>query len=206
MPASSSHQTPLTLLSAFVRALAHKVRTPLSVITNDLTYLRTLVPPEECERSLERSREIANLLRRLCDGCDADLDLRPLTLSAVLPPNLASLSECTVVGDEQKLRLAFEFLNEVLFSLGRGAIDAVGTVTPECTNLEIRHVMDGARPELDGRRFECFTALVNIALERDTPFPPLLDALLLAHGCAIEISVDGSKISIGLRFPRPSVA
>ncbi len=205
MPSRTSHGTALALLSAFVRAIAHKVRTPLSVITNDLSYLQTLVPPNECDRSLERSREIANLLRRLCEVGDAEVVLKPLLLGAVLPPNLAGLSELTVLGDESKLRLAFEFMNEVLFALGRGAMDVAGSVTQASSIIELRHAMDVARPEIDGQSFETFTSLVNLALERDSPFPPLLDALLLAHGCGMQLRISGVQLVLRLSFPRVAV-
>lgn len=45
-----------------LKVLSHKVRTPLSVVMNDLSYYSSLLPAEECDRPLRRCREIADLL------------------------------------------------------------------------------------------------------------------------------------------------
>lgn len=52
----------LTVYRVLMKVLSHKVRTPLSVVMNDLSYYDGLLPDEECDRPLRRCREIADLL------------------------------------------------------------------------------------------------------------------------------------------------
>jgi len=52
----------LKVYRVLMKVLSHKVRTPLSVVMNDLSYYDGLLPDEECDRPLRRCREIADLL------------------------------------------------------------------------------------------------------------------------------------------------
>lgn len=52
----------LQLFASFLHGFSHTIRTPLSVINNDLAYFETLVGAAECTRSQRRCREIAELL------------------------------------------------------------------------------------------------------------------------------------------------
>ena len=98
------------LLEGFARVLSHKLRGPLSVIQNDLTYLQSLVPQGECTRSLERCRQITNLLREnlpsaFLSGSGIDDALRKLLamVERLLPENI----EPEVSIGPTKIRIAF---------------------------------------------------------------------------------------------------
>jgi signal transduction histidine kinase len=55
----------LEIISALSHALSHKIRTPLSVISNDLFFLQSLVPEGECARALKRCQEISSILQSM---------------------------------------------------------------------------------------------------------------------------------------------
>ncbi len=50
-------------ITHLIEALCHKIRTPLSVISNDLVFLETTLGPSEVERSKRKIEEIKNILR-----------------------------------------------------------------------------------------------------------------------------------------------
>lgn len=58
----SSIQALATLLS-LMRAISHQIRTPLSVISNDLVYFKSLIDPAECERGISKCRQISDLFK-----------------------------------------------------------------------------------------------------------------------------------------------
>lgn len=60
------------LLSAFAQGLAHKLRNPLSVVSNELCTLSRLIGEQHCSLALKHCREISQVLR----GIDTALRLR----------------------------------------------------------------------------------------------------------------------------------
>lgn len=72
----------LDLLSAFLRALSHKIRTPLSVISNDLTYFQTLVPNEDFSRAIGKVQDISEILRSFSQPIGVTLKLQSLSGAA----------------------------------------------------------------------------------------------------------------------------
>ncbi len=63
MPEASDSE--LELAARLLRALSHRVRGDLSVVTNDLVYLSSLVDPAELERPRARCASIASSLTSL---------------------------------------------------------------------------------------------------------------------------------------------
>lgn len=59
------HDTDFALCARLVRSLTHLIRGDLSVITNDLTYLGSLVEPHEVERAQARCARVATTLSKL---------------------------------------------------------------------------------------------------------------------------------------------
>lgn len=48
----------------YLRTLAHDIRTPLSIISNDLSYLSSLVGDSETKRPIDKCRQISELLNQ----------------------------------------------------------------------------------------------------------------------------------------------
>lgn len=93
----SSMQSPgpkaAELVTALLQALAHKIRTPLSVISNDLNYFATLIDPDECSRSKRRCHEIDQILRDVVT-CSKAASQRPNCTASVLLEHLEQLWGC----------------------------------------------------------------------------------------------------------------
>ena len=64
-PPEIVHDTDFALYARLVRCLTHRIRGDLSVITNDLTYLGSLVEPHEVERAQARCARVATTLAKL---------------------------------------------------------------------------------------------------------------------------------------------
>jgi hypothetical protein len=58
-------ESEFTVCARLLRALSHIVRGDLSVVTNDLTYLSTIAPPEELERPRARCASAAATLAKV---------------------------------------------------------------------------------------------------------------------------------------------
>jgi hypothetical protein len=80
MQMSEAPLTSLEILSALSHALSHQIRTPLSVISNDLFYLQSLVPEGECARALKRCQEISAVLQSV--ALQEELFESPAAISA----------------------------------------------------------------------------------------------------------------------------
>jgi hypothetical protein len=59
MSTADDNQNELQVCARILRALAHRIRGDLSVITNDLAYIATLVDPSETERARNRCSRIS---------------------------------------------------------------------------------------------------------------------------------------------------
>lgn len=109
-----SEQRPLFLLRSFASALAHQVRTHLSIISNDLFFLQTLVQPGETARAIERCGQISELLKPAIDLAQAAGKAVPLSLGtevkAAFPD--AEIAEATsqVLAVPEQLRQLLQIL------------------------------------------------------------------------------------------------
>jgi len=65
------NDSELDLCARILRSLAHKVRGDLSVITNELAYVATLVDSDEIKFSRARCDSIADTLSTVCELVDA---------------------------------------------------------------------------------------------------------------------------------------
>jgi hypothetical protein len=60
MASKSALETSINLL----KLLSHRIRTPLTVISNDLAYFKTLLPnPQDCDRAISRCWQISDIFK-----------------------------------------------------------------------------------------------------------------------------------------------
>jgi hypothetical protein len=87
MTDNNSSESELQVCARVLRALAHRIRGDLSVITNDLAYIATVVDPAEVERARSRCSRISTALAHIgtLSGLEARAEDNPLMpLSQVL--------------------------------------------------------------------------------------------------------------------------
>lgn len=109
------------LFSILMQGLAHQLRTPLSVISNDLSYFKTKLGDGDCVRSAAKVREISNILKDLAlieNNTQQELtcsDLRKLKLFSQTACYFdAKFEEFCVTLPLQKFRHAVDVIDELI--------------------------------------------------------------------------------------------
>ena len=109
-----------TVLSIFAQGLFHRLRTPLSVISNELTYLARQAGEENCALAVKHCAEISRILREI----DSTLRHKPGMKSTSLEELLSSVgvrsssktARAAVNCDLEAFATAFRAVTEKLFS------------------------------------------------------------------------------------------
>jgi len=105
----------------FIEALCHKIRTPLSVISNDLSFFESTLGKEEISRSKRRLDEIKIILKECAEV--SNLSDQSIRLSDVVAPFL-SKEECPTqfeiryLENGENTKLGLSFLKRVLSETG----------------------------------------------------------------------------------------
>lgn len=203
----SDEQFALRTIQALVGALSHKLRTPLSVVQNDLSYLATVFAPEEFVRPIERCKQISQVL-----GASRVPKIEPL--------NTEALSPLDVVG-QQGWELESELDRAILVSVNRAALTYV---TKQWLNLfqSVDVQSSGYLGPMRVSQFEgSFLMGASCKVSRDVisndetysyfiePFynlmnldsieAPLIDAVVAACGWRVELSINQNLITANLR-------
>ena len=198
---------PLFLISSLMRGMAHRLLTPLSVISNDLNYLKTQLPPGECERSLARCREIAQALKTaaaLGIGSDRRERLPAVEfIGRVLAAQGIRLeggsgAPAFLSADPELLTTAFRLLAETMTALSAGAAPRA-KVEPAAGqllfNFEIPSAGGGAPAE-----YASLTELFRRALDSDHYAPVFVDAILMALGGSLRAGLS-DRLMVEVRLP-----
>ena len=192
---------PLVLLAAFSRALAHKIRTPLSVISNELSCLAA-ESPEGATTATVRAREIAEILKSACRITSAKVAIERITLASVIEDRASELHSITLRADPALLKTAFDALRCVFRRYGDGEC-SVAVVANSLSEGLVRLVFSGPW-SADIAPHESFSSLSELVSERlslDSLDAPLFDAVMLAHGIEMDISFEDARLSVGLMVP-----
>ncbi len=193
------------LLDHLLRGLAHDIRTPLSVISNDLQYFATQLPKGECDRSLRRCKEISEHLSALSAILvDPDMERTGFPLLALLHE---SLSECwalssispdvTVESEQQRLGYVLKEIDRVL-----------GLEASSKANAVVHWQDDGAlvfsfpAHALSDTFVSAtsLTELVESITNSHFTSPPIADAVCSTLKLAFECKREGEQGVIVLRF------
>lgn len=75
-------ESEFSIFSRFSGAFSHVVRGDLSVITNEISYLATKMPPEELGRVRNRCSQIAATVSKIA-GLQSDISLSPVSADAI---------------------------------------------------------------------------------------------------------------------------
>lgn len=179
--------TSLRLLNALIRALAHQVRTPLSVISNELTVYKTLLPGENVGRLLERCRGISALLQKVSlphERSDVAADI--VSIARAEGAEVRGAQSVFVGLSERQARWLCAALRAV-FCPGSAPWVVHMNVHESSVVLSFTADHPGFTTLSEmGSRAEC-TELFNYALDLDLLEPPLIDALLQSLGAQIRI-------------------
>lgn len=192
---------PLVLLAAFSRALAHKIRTPLAVISNELSCLAA-ESPESIATATARTREIAEILKSACRITSAKLAPEQIAMGAFIDGLPAELHSTTLQGDPALLRAAIDALRCVFARYGDGGCSVAVGAKSQLNSLV--HLVFSGPWSADIAPHESFSSLSELVSERlslDSLDAPLFDAVMLAHGIDMEISFEDARLAVELTVP-----
>lgn len=206
------------IVSALIRAIVHQIRTPLSVISNELEALRPRLSSAEIEREERKVQDISRFLRDLSQfsssgTLEQELDLLPILLNLSLRSGgnfrvRTETNNTRLRGDPRLLSLALSSLVDVLRGLGSSAgNDASDLAIFECVvsrsgeALEIRIADGSGQDELDegSREYQGLTAFCSGVLDTDSVLPPCIESILIAHNADVRIRIV-SGIQVRMTF------
>ena len=192
------------LIAHFLKGLAHKLRTPLSVVSNDLSYYKTLLPDEDLSRSISRCREVSDILK-LANSIVSSGNVSRGNVWEVLTEVFGDRDSFRVEGQES---LEFEFSKRALEAASRELLlllesDFVlsGLVLQKTERklLFQGESKQGAEPA--SAEYKRLTDYFCIACGRDSFTAPLIDSVFLRYGIELELSIS-QKLKLELLFPK----
>lgn len=191
----SAPNDSLFLLGSLVRSLSHELRSPLSVLVNDLTYLKSRYPAEHVDRTLAHVDKISELLKKACKIGDGTLELQSWSIKEILAAAGFETSKCgeiSVLVDLKTTVLALRWLGELLDSLSNEAKTEV-QIAPGI--LEFCKPISAAGKG----QFSSLTSFCSEALRKDLLIAPLIDAIFEAQLIELKIS-SGDKLTVKLEL------
>jgi hypothetical protein len=189
---ASSHS--FLVLASFIKALVHQARTPLSTISNELHFFQSKLPAGECAAALKQCQELDRYLRTVTLCSEGELRLEEIDLNEVLSAIVKSgMSQQAprIQGDRARLELAVQLLAE-LGKIERGELEGQA--------LQFVTALSAATARLNSTSFFSYSQLFCVTLHRDLVQPPIIDAILWAHGVQIELQVNGQSLLSRWRF------
>lgn len=185
-------QSSYLLVSHLLKALSHKIRTPLSVISNDLHFISSTYPQADSGRAREKVDDIAEILSE---------SIRLLSKPSIIETfDIAEIFKDIGVKSEVSERIRSDklLLGQALSTLktpfpytvqGSAQFGALTTVE-----------LQGNLTAPEGFEFSLFTQLFNELLQHQTTLPPIIDALFDASRVAVHGTVAGEVVTVQLQF------
>lgn len=173
------------------RALAHQLRTPLAVVSNDLFYFQTLLPENECERSQQRCRQISELVQSVCEPFASPLSLEKVLLTPLLrkvfsreiDSSINLTEDVFVLGDQQRLEFAFTELRNLRLQYPEPEESIRIKLEPEGTKYVLS--IQGQRCLSPQVRYNSLGEFFYDGLGIDLISPGIIDLIFAAHGFAV---------------------
>ena len=188
------------LLSSFGRALSHQVRTPLSVISNDLYCIQTQGNLHECRRSLDKCKSISSILSSACVLEPRSWQNQRLNLGDIMKQEfpLSNSQECYVQGDLESMKRCFKLLSELFNSQGYKNVDSKCYLEDGSVLCSFSLTQEDFEVEV----FYCsevlssFTEFYNYLLGQDGLNVVFIDTLLWSHEAKIIIQPNPQQFSL----------
>ncbi|MCB0334716.1 MAG: hypothetical protein KDD62_00380 [Bdellovibrionales bacterium] len=179
----TNNPLPLEFFEAFVRGLAHQLRTPLSTISNELHYLGALTRPEEVERSSTKCKEIAGVLNKI-QMPSIGIGSTREPLSKLLQAIKADLHtpecycNCALETTQYALLLVRDYVMHCVDNTNE-RVDMSAYLQDNLISLSL--TVDGFKDQRYHGNFQSLTKYSLVVLERDAHFPALAEAIFIAQ-------------------------
>jgi hypothetical protein len=197
-------ETEFAVCARLLRALSHIVRGDLSVITNDLTYLSAIAPPEELERPRARCASAAATLGKV-NIITGSMSVEGVSLSEIVRElgGAFEVESAWVRGDSRKLTWIAQTLRGLI---GELVVRSVTRAPPDSFVIECYAVSSAdcgsRRGSLSGERYSSLGEYASRELgEREVVEASLLD--LVFHGFTWGLCLESGPAGVALRFVVP---
>jgi hypothetical protein len=197
------------LIGAFLHSLGHTLRTPLSVISNELYYLASLTPKGECDRAIRRCTELSETLKRVSVLSRADSPHEEVDLAQVLAEldQTHSLETFTIKTDPVRIRelciLIPEFMRQAVHEL---SVDnaSLQTGRKKKSILPVIHAEESAitwttslmTENSSSKLLSTYATFFQAHALFDLPEAALLDFLTQSLGFRIGVTRDGHSLAV----------
>lgn len=172
-----------------LRVLSHKIRTPLSVISNDLNYFKNLIDPNECERGILKCRQISEVFKPALCLSSSDSEHEKFNLNLALQEIFGEIvkknqSELVLIGSKNNFLQLLRWLKE-LFVIKRIEVldpDIFKQVAKVRFEFLESLIMNSERGDLSSPCFalNSLTDIYSIASSDESILPMLADIVLLS--------------------------
>ncbi|RMD86431.1 MAG: hypothetical protein D6808_03315 [Candidatus Dadabacteria bacterium] len=198
-------------LTYLLYGFSHKVRTPLAVISNTVTYLNSIAPSEELN-AIKRQVSLVSTLLKECVSIIDCVKPHGARLSTVTGERLSNLYGAELSdGSTQEIELPLsEEAVSLVFSQIRSLLEGIvvkenSSVKINCANntkeiIFSSRLSSNLKGAIEGSSWESFTYLLNESLGQQTPFPPLLDEVLLSVGGKVKITLSEGWLKVEISF------
>ncbi len=195
-------------LVLLVRVLGHQIKTPLTILTNEVAILESILPKDDRAIMEQKISEIVTVLKKVIPPGAKKLEMASCTLLELTQGATLSLSSAlelrSVVCDKAKIVFALRELAHLLVSCSvrTKQVPGAGVVVQDGDDLAVRYTLEGAAPSFQRESsHESFTEWLMVTGDVQSIAPPLIDAILLAHEwrMAINHSAIRSTISITIQ-------
>jgi hypothetical protein len=190
----TENDSELDLCARILRSLAHKVRGDLSVITNELAYVATLVDSEEIKFSRARCDKIADALSAVSELVDTGIKART-NLSEVsrifgVKMPLPEFDAFSVIASPRLLERLAKTVRDLL-----GGEYQVG-LTANCDSLAILRIEARVSLNIDAKKsYSSISAFAaDIQGERFVVDAGVADLILRDHQWPVRIDLEDQRV------------
>ena len=203
MGEENQHEDLLKLLRAFTQSLAHRVRTPLSVISNDFSYFKSLIDPEECERGLRRVKEISTILDEVSAPFELNLDDEDYVLTSMA--QLLSQTGIEHSGDDFSISTKTKGLLYTLEALKKMIEKAADSAKAELceSDRSLKLVLNLKHDSEAEGDFSLMTDVMFEVLGQNSTDSLVFDIFSKALGVETKINLTGDVLNLSLQFTKP---
>lgn len=197
----------LALLSEYAHTLSHAIRTPLSVVVNELSYLHSQHPELELADALARAKEIAAVLSAATPPGNGTLRLEPQDVVllvqsiAAATPALLRLHEPSeryeAPIDAPRFRFALQSILREMHLLSQQQAAAHFSAMDGAVSIAFTWQHQVPSPFTTNGWQMSWSALRG----REHPTAPLIDAILLEHGIEVQCRAERELVLV-LRVPQ----
>jgi len=198
-------------LETFISTFSHQIRTPLSVVWNDLQYWKKSLDLNEADRALARCKEITEMLSALTELTSKETGPSQAKWSELADRHLSSF-ERSIETDRDELQTTNQKRIAQLFSYLDQFLAQICPVTdlskpkPPCTikigtsSIEFCVTLNS---KTENQKLQSATELSDFLKIKNSLCAPIIDFICIFESLKAEYRVEDQKIYIMIQQSQP---